>query len=289
MSEIKFKTLGIVGAGTMGSGIARLAALAKIDVLLYDINETILRRSLEIIKSSFRRAINAGTLTPEDSLAVTDRLRTRTGISDLAHCDIIIEAASEDLRVKKDLFKHLDADTRNTAILASATSSLSITSIAAQTKNPERVAGVHFFHPVDATALVEIVQGHKTSAATLDQVKEFVKLLGKTSIIVKDTPGFIAGRVSHHFYGEALQLLEERVATADQIDRIVKSVGGFTEGPFEALDRMGVDEFHTVSESLYNQSFHEPRFRPHALVKRMVESGLLGKKSGKGFFNYENE
>jgi 3-hydroxybutyryl-CoA dehydrogenase len=282
-----FKNLGIVGAGTMGSGIARLAAFAKVDVLLYDVNETILRRSLELIKTGFRKAVNSGTLTPEESLAAADRLRSRTSIADLAHCDIIIEAAIEDLRVKKDLFKHLDADARNTAILASATSSLSITSIAAQTKNPERVAGVHFFHPVDTTALVEIVRGHKTSAATLDQIKEFVKLLGKTSIVVKDTPGFIAGRVSHHFYGEALQLLGENAATAEQIDRITKSIGGFTEGPFESLDRMGIDEFLAVSVSMYNQSFHEPRFRPHPLVKHMVEAGLLGKKSGKGFFNYE--
>ncbi len=289
MSEFKIKTVGIVGAGTMGTGIARLAALAKFDVLLYDINETILRRSLEIIKTSFRRAVTAGTLTPEDSLSATDRLRTRTSIADLGHCELVIESAIEDLRVKKDLFKHLDADTRNTAILASATSSLSITSIASQTKNPDRIAGVHFFHPVGATTLVEIVQGHNTSTETLDQVKEFVKLLGKTSIVVKDAPGFVAGRVSYHLYGEALQLLGENVATAEQIDRIVKSIGGFSEGPFEALDSMGTDEFHSVSESMYYQSYHEPRFRPHPLVKHMVDSGLLGKKSGKGFFDYNEE
>ncbi len=289
MSELKVKSVGIVGAGTMGTGIARLAALAKFDVLLYDINETILRRSLEIIKTSFRRAVTAGTLTAEDSLVATDRLRTRTSISDLAHCEFVIESAIEDLRVKKDLFKHLDSDTRNTAILASATSSLSITSIASQTKNPDRIAGVHFFHPVDTTSLVEIVQGHRTSAETLDRVKEFVKLLGKTSIVVKDTPGFIAGRISYHLYGEALQLLGENVATAEQIDRIVKSIGGFSEGPFEALDRMGTDEFHSVSESMYHQSYHEPRFRPHPLLRHMVDSGLLGKKSGKGFFDYEEK
>lgn len=283
------KTLGIVGAGTMGSGIARLAALSKIDVLLYDVNETILRRSLEIIKTGFRKSVNAGQLKPEESLAAADRLRPRTSISDLAHCEIIIEAALEDLRVKKDLFKHLDADARSTAILASATSSLSITSIAAQTKNPERVAGIHFFHPVERTALVEIVQGHKTSPATIEQIAEFVKLLGKTAIIVKDTPGFIAGRVSHHFFGEALQLLEENAATAEQIDRIAKSIGGFTEGPFESLDRMGIDEFLAVSESMYNLSYHEARFRPHPILKRMVESGLLGKKAGKGFFQYDEE
>lgn len=281
-----FKNIGIVGAGTMGTDIARLVALSKIDVLLYDVNETILRRSLERIKTDLRKAVQSHTLTAEESLATTDRIRTRTSISDLANCDIIIESVIEDLRVKQDLFKHLDANARNSAILASTTSSLSITSIAAQTQNPERVLGLHFFHPVDRIVLIEIVKGYKTHSETLDRASAFAKVLGKTWIVVKDTPGFIVSRVSHHFFNEALLLLGENVGTAKQIDQIAKSIGGFTEGPFESLDQMGVDTFLATAESMYNRSYGEPRFRPHPILKQMVESGLLGKKSSKGFFSY---
>lgn len=228
-------------------------------------------------------------MTAEESLATTDRIRPRTSITDLANCDIIIESVIEDVRVKQDLFKHLDANVRKPGILASTTSSLSITFIAAQTQSPERVIGLHFFHPVDRMVLVEIVKGYKTNSETLDRAIMFAKVLGKTCIVVKDTPGFIVSRVSHHFFNEALLLLGENVATAQQIDQIAKSIGGFTEGPFESLDRMGIDTFLATAESMYNRSYGEPRLRPHPILKQMVESGLLGKKSGKGFFSYEED
>ena len=281
------KHLGIVGAGTMGSGIAQLAALSQIDVQLYDINETILRRSIERIKADLRKMINLGKLPHEEFNAILDRIRTRTSLPDIGHCDCIIESIIEDIRVKKDLFKHLDVNTKSTAVLASTTSSLSITSIAALTRNPERVIGMHFFHPVNTVSLVEVVKGYKTNTETLERAIEWAKLLGKNPIIVKDTPGFIANRISLPMFSEALRLLGENVAYAEQIDNIVKKIGGFSAGPFETLDQMGIDSALAETESLYDQSYGEPRLRPHPILKQMAESGLLGKKSAKGFYNYE--
>jgi 3-hydroxybutyryl-CoA dehydrogenase len=282
------KHLGIVGAGTMGSEIAQLAALSKIDVQIYDVNETILRRSIERIKGNLRKMVNLGKLPAEELTGTMERLRTRTSLPDLGHCDCIIESAIEDIRVKKDLFKHLDANTRSTAILASTTSSLSITSIAALTRNPERVIGMHFFNPVATAALVELVKGHRTNGETAEQSVAFINMIGKTSIVVKDTPGFVATRISQPFFSEALRLLGENVADADQIDRIVKLIGSFAVGPFETLDQMGIDSALADMNSLYEQSYGEPRLRPHPILNKMVGSGLLGKKSGSGFFSYED-
>jgi 3-hydroxybutyryl-CoA dehydrogenase len=189
--------------------------------------------------------------------------------------------------VKKDIFKHLDASTKSTTILASTTSSLSITSIGANTRNPERIIGVHFFNPIETSALVEVVKGYKTNNETTEQVIAFVNLLNKTPIVVKDTPGFIANRVSQPLFGEALRLLGENAANAGQIDRIVKIIGGFPAGPFELMDQIGVDVTLSEAQSLYEQSYGEPRLRPHPILKQMVESGWLGKKTSRGFFSYE--
>jgi 3-hydroxybutyryl-CoA dehydrogenase len=282
-----FKQLGIVGTGTLGTGIAQLAVLSKIDVQLFDVNETLLRRSTVRINANLRTMVNLGKITFEELQAAMERIRTRTSLPDLGNCDCIIESVIEDIRVKKDIFKHLDASTKSTAILASTTSSLSITSIGAQTHIPERIAGVHFYHPVETTALVEVVKGLKTSDETINKIVAFVQLIGKTPIIVKDTPGFIANRVSQPLFGEALRLLGENVANAGQIDRIVKLIGGFPAGPFELMDQIGIDELLAETQSLFEQSYGDPRLRPHPILKQMVESGWLGKKSNKGFFNYE--
>jgi 3-hydroxybutyryl-CoA dehydrogenase len=283
-----FKHLGVVGAGTMGRGIAQLAALSKINVQFYDVNETILRRSLELIKADLRKMINLGKLPSEEFPAIIERIRTRTSLSDLGHCDCVIESVIEDIRVKKDLFKHLDTITGSTAILASTTSSLPITSIASLTRNPERVIGLHFLNPVNTTVIVEVIKGFKTNAETLDRAIKWVKLLGKDAVIAKDIPGFIVNRISLPFFSEALRLLGENVAYSEQIDNIVRKIGGFPSGPFEILDQTGIDTALAETELLYNQSYGEPRLRPHPVLKQMVESGLLGKKSAKGFYNYED-
>jgi 3-hydroxybutyryl-CoA dehydrogenase len=287
--KIMFKHLGIVGAGIMGRGIAQIAALAKIDVSIYDVNESILRRSLELIKSDMRKLSVIGKLTPDELSAAVSKLHTRTSLPDLGHCDCIIEAVIEDIRVKKDLFKHLDLNSKSTSVLASTTSSLSITSIATYAQNPQRIIGTNFFSPVSTSELVEVIKGYKTDNETTEQTLAFVKSLGKIPIVVKDSPGFITGRISQPFYNEALRLLSENVANAEQIDRIMKTIGGFPSGPFEKMDETGIDTSLAVTQSLYDQSNGESRLRPNQILKQMVESGLLGKKSGKGFFIYEEE
>jgi 3-hydroxybutyryl-CoA dehydrogenase len=280
------KNLGIVGAGTMGTGIAQLAILAKTNIQLFDVNETILRRSVERIKSDLRKMVNLGKISQDEFSASLERIRTRTSLPDLSSCDCIIESVIEDIRVKKDLFKHLDANTKSTALLASTTDSFSITAIATLTRNPERVLGLHFFNPVLSSSLVEIVKGYKTNNETVEQAKEFITLLNKMPLLVQDTPGFVVTRITQPYYNEALRLITENVATPIQIDNILKHIGGFSAGPLESIDAMGVDTALSVSDSLYNRSFGEPRLRPNPLLRQMADAGMLGKKSGKGFFDY---
>ncbi|RPI04434.1 MAG: 3-hydroxyacyl-CoA dehydrogenase family protein [Ignavibacteriae bacterium] len=282
-----FKQLGIVGTGVMGIGIAQLAVLSKIDVQLYDVNDTLLRRSTVRINANLRKMVNSGKISTEELQASMERIRTRTSLPDLGNCDFIIESVIEDIRVKKDIFKHLDSCTKSSAILASTTSSLSITSIGAQTRNPERIAGIHFFNPLDTSTLVEVVKGFKTNTETIDKIIEFVFLLAKTPIVVKDTPGFIVNRVSQPLFSEALRLLGENVATVEQIDRIAKNIGSFSGGPFELMDLMGIDTTLAEMQYLYEQSYGEPRLRPNPILKQMTETGWLGKKAKKGFYTYD--
>jgi 3-hydroxybutyryl-CoA dehydrogenase len=283
------KHLGVVGAGTMGAGIAQVAALSKIDVALYDINGTLLRQALERVKADFKRGIEKGKLTHDQTTEAFSRIHPRTRLADLGHADAIVEAAIEDLRIKKDLFRHLEASTKPGTLLASNTSSLSITAIASATQIPERVVGMHFFNPAHIMKLVEIVQGQKTTQESIQRAAELARQLGKTPVVVKDTPGFIVNRVARPFYGEALRLLGENVASVEEIDRIVRLEGGFAMGPFELMDLIGLDVNFSVTQSMYDQFFGEPRYRPHPIQKRMVESGMLGKKSGQGFYTYKEE
>lgn len=281
-----FKHIGVVGAGTMGAGIAQVAALSKIDVLLYDINDTVLRQSLERVKADLKKGLEKGKLTQEQVTEAVTRIHPRTALSDFHSCEFVIEAALEDLRVKKDLFRHLESNTKTAAILATNTSSLSVTSIASAVRKPQRVVGMHFFNPAHIMKLVEIVQGENTSSETLRTTVELARHFGKTPVLAKDTPGFIVNRIARPFYGEALRLLGENAATHEQIDRIMKEIGGFPMGPFELMDLIGVDVNFSVTQSMYDQYFGEPRFRPHPIQRRMVDSGLLGKKTGKGFYDY---
>jgi 3-hydroxybutyryl-CoA dehydrogenase len=287
MNQSLPKTIGIVGAGTMGSGIAYVAARAECEVILHDISAEVLKRALERIRHVTGVAIKKEAAEQPHFAEILSRIHPRTHFDDLATCEVVIEAAIEDLATKKGIFSRLSDLCGAAAVLASNTSSLSITSIAASAKNPERVAGMHFFNPPHLMNLVEVVKGHKTSDETVGTVKELAKIFGKTPVVTKDTPGFIVNRIARPFYGEALRLLGEGVSTVEEIDRIVRKGGGFKMGPFELMDLIGIDVNYEVTKSIYEQTFHEPRYRPHPIQRQMVESGLLGRKTGRGFYSYE--
>ncbi|TAK50916.1 MAG: 3-hydroxybutyryl-CoA dehydrogenase [Bacteroidetes bacterium] len=280
------KTIGIIGAGTMGAGIAQVSAMHGFDVILNDISRKSLEFARTRISTELKRSLEKGSITKQSLRDINSRISTTVSRKQLSSCDLIIEAVLEDVNVKREVFASLEKICPQETLFASNTSSLSITSIASSAQFPERVVGLHFFNPVPRMKLVEIVNGHHTSHQTTSLVLDFVKRIQKIPIVVKDTPGFIVNRVARPFYGEALRLLGEGVATVDEIDRIVKMEGNFKMGPFELMDLIGIDVNLAVTKSVYEQSFHEPRYRPHMIQQRMVDAGRLGRKTKKGFYSY---
>lgn len=273
----------------MGSGIAEVAARTKHTVILQDVSPVALAAGLDRIKKSLNRSVEKDRITAPEATGILARITTLPSLEGLSPCNLVIEAAREDLDVKRDIFKKLEDILMPGAILATNTSSLSITSIASAVKHPEFVVGMHFFNPPVLMKLVEVVAGKETSKDALVSTVEFSRSMGKTPVLSKDTPGFIVNRVARPFYGEALRLLGEGVASVDDIDKIVKSGGGFKMGPFELMDLIGIDINYAVTQSVYEQFFHEPRFRPHPIQRQMVEAGTLGRKTGRGFYAYDGE
>jgi 3-hydroxybutyryl-CoA dehydrogenase len=272
--------LGVVGSGTMGSGIALAALYTNMVVTLYDISAEMLSRAKEYIEKHLAR---------KDMLISLQHLNLTTNLEDLSGAGVVIEAAVEDLEIKKELFKRLDELCPPPTILATNTSTLPVTAIAAATCTPERVAGMHFFNPAPVLPLVEVIQGAQTSRDTLQTLVTLCEVLGKTAVIARDTPGFIVNRVARPFYGEALRLLGEQVATHEEIDRLVRMGGGFRMGPFELMDLIGIDINLAAMQSMYEQSFGEPRYRPQPIQVQKVHQGALGRKSGQGFYSYGSE
>jgi 3-hydroxybutyryl-CoA dehydrogenase len=269
----------------MGSGIALASALAGYDVVLYDIAEGPLQKAIKGIGVQIDKSVEKGKLPRENADAASSRITTSAELESLSTCDLIVEAAIENLAIKKDLFSKLSNMLAEDAILSSNTSSLSITAIASACKNPDRVLGLHFFNPAHIMKLVEIVRGQQTSDDVVSRSANYVKKLGKVAVLAKDTPGFIVNRVARNYYGESFRALHEGIASHDKIDRIMKA-NGFPMGPFQLMDLIGIDVNLAVTQSVYDQFFGEPRFRPHLIQQKMVEANLLGKKTGKGFYDY---
>ncbi len=283
----EIKSVGIIGAGTMGAGIAQISALKGFDVVLFDIKEKFLQRGKTQIDQFLAKGKIKGKVTDIDIKRVEEKLSTTLEPKGAAQCDLVIEAVPENMTLKKEIFQELETLAPEGTILASNTSSLSVTEIAGVTKNPNRVAGLHFFNPVPIMKLVEIIRGECSAEETIETLKEFATVIGKTPVVAKDTPGFIVNRVARPFYGEALRVLGENGASHEAIDNILKEAGGFKMGPFDLMDMIGLDVNFAVTQSVYEAYFHEPRYKPHIIQRRMVDAGLLGRKAGQGFYNYK--
>ena len=264
----------------MGSGIALVALYAGCEVYLQDTYPQVLNKAAEYVKKFLEK---------KDQGSSFKKLHLVNKLEELAAAQIIIEAAPEQLTLKQELFQQLDAICPPPAILASNTSTLSVTAIAAATQHPERVAGLHFFNPAAVLPLVEVVKAAGSSAETMASLVALVEALGKTPVVTGDTPGFIVNRVARPYYGEALRLLGEGVASYEQIDQIAEMGGGFRMGPFRLMDLIGIDVNTAAMQSLYAQTFGEPRYRPHWLQMQKVAEGALGRKSGRGFYEYKDE
>lgn len=284
MMAAGISTVAIVGAGTMGQGIAEICAVSGFDVILFDINPDILRQAAQRINSDLSRLADKGKLSAKDTASALSRISFPSEIQHVK-ADLIIEAVVEDLAVKQNLFRELEANNSEDAILVSNTSSLSITRIGKALRHPRRFAGLHFFNPAYVMNLVEIVEGPVTDSAIVNKLRGFCESLGKQAVLVKDSPGFIVNRVARLYYVEALKIAEEGIADFATIDKLMRGAG-FRMGPFELMDLIGIDTNFAVTQSIYRALYDEPKFRPSRIQQQKVDAGELGRKTGKGFYDY---
>ncbi len=289
MSPAGAERIGVVGAGTMGSGIAQIASLGGYETFLYEIDHKQLDRGLEMIRNGMRRGAERGRWSEPEAVGAIERLRADTLIELLRDCQLVIEAAPENLDLKRNLFERLASVCSPEAVLATNTSSLSVSAIAANVERPERIVGMHFFNPPALMQLVEIVAGDESGEAALEMATEVARGMGRSPIRARDSIGFVANRCVRPFFLESLRMLGEGVAPQDEIDRIVRLGVGLRMGPFELMDLIGIDVNFAVAKSFWDQSFGEPRWRPTPIHERMVASGRLGRKTGRGFYAYEKE
>ena len=279
--------VGIIGSGTMGSGIAQVAATAGCQVNLFDANRAVLEKSKTSLEKILIRLIEKGRIDTSEKNRIQSNINYVDSLEELSNSDLIIEAIIENLEIKKKVFSELETLVSDDCIIASNTSSLSIASIAASLKNPKRCVGIHFFNPAPLMKLVEVIPAIQTSYETLEKSIDTISSWGKTVAIAKDTPGFIVNRVARPFYSEALRIYEEGVASFQAIDNSLKNLGGFRMGPFELMDFIGNDVNFTVTETVFKSFFFDPRYKPSFTQKRFAEAGYLGRKSGIGFYEYD--
>jgi 3-hydroxybutyryl-CoA dehydrogenase len=278
-------TVGIVGTGAMGRGIAQVAAAGGIKVLMSDTRPGAAQEARDFIDKMLSRAAEKGSISKEDAAAATGRLHVVNGPADLKPCHVVIEAIVENLDAKRSLFADLENMVAPDCILASNTSSLSVTTIAAKLKTPQRFAGFHFFNPVPLMKLVEVIDGLQTENWVSEALMTLGRRMTREPVRCTDAPGFLVNQVGRGFTLEAAHLVHEGISTFPDVDRVMRDVGGFRMGPFELMELTGLDVTHPASELIYRQFFEEPRYRPNLIMRARYEAGVLGRKSKKGFYN----
>lgn len=279
--------IGVIGAGAMGRGIAQVAATGGCTVIMFDTRAESSKEAVGFIDGMLNRAVDKNRMSAEDAKASMERIQIADKMADLKTCHAIIEAATENLDIKRKIFAELESIVSDDIILATNTSSLSVTTIASSCTNPERVAGFHFFNPVPLMKLVEVIDGVRTEPWVADFLFELGKRMGREPVRVADAPGFLVNQVGRGYTIEASHLCSEGVASFVEVDRIMRDAAGFRMGPLELMDLTAIDVTHPATELIYEQFFHEPRFRPSTLMKTRMEAGLLGRKTGQGFYAYE--
>lgn len=282
----KDSVIGIVGSGAMGSGIAQVASAAGHKTIVYDTNSAALEKAKSNLQNSLSKLVEKQKITKEKAQSVLSLTTYTNSITDFKTCDLVIEAIIENSEVKQSVFKEMESITSDSCVLASNTSSLSITSIASACKKPEKVIGIHFFNPATLMPLVEIIPGIATDIVIANHCQTLINSWGKITVMAKDTPGFIVNRVARPFYSEALRIYDEQLADMATIDWAMREIGGFKMGPFELMDLIGHDVNYVVTETVWQQFYYDPRFKPSLTQKRLLEAKFLGKKTGRGFYDY---
>lgn len=287
MTINEIKTIGVIGAGTMGSGIVSACALAGFKTIVHDINPASLEKARLGIIKGYSRLLEKGKIDAAKKESAENSIFLAGDLPEMSECDVIIEAAIENIDLKKELYERLDEITKDKTILATNTSSFSITAISTAVKtNPGRVIGMHFFNPANIMKLVEVINGTFTSPEVTESVIALCRKLGKTPVVCADTPAFIVNRVARAFYGESLKIMGEEDLEPALIDGIMKEEGGFAMGPFELMDLIGIDVNLSVTRSVYEAFFYDQKYKPSPIQQKMVDAGLLGRKTKQGFYKY---